>query len=61
MKNHDIRTSRLIHGLQYHLSFLSLDLVNRLVFPPSLSQPEHLPLLAASCENEEHRGYWVRM
>jgi hypothetical protein len=50
MKNHDIRTSRLIHGLQYHLSFLSLDLVNRLVLAPSLPQPEHLPWLAASCE-----------
>ncbi len=57
MKNHDIRTSRLIHGLQYHLSFLSLDLVNRLVLAPSLPQPEHLPWLAASCEKEHHR-YW---
>ena len=43
MKNPVMRTSRLIHGMQYHASFLSLDLFNRLVFAPSLPQPEHLP------------------
>ena len=57
MKNPDMRTSRMIHGWQYHSSFLSFDLVKLLVFPPSLLQPEHFPWLAASCENE-HRGYW---
>ena len=60
MKNPDMRTSRTEHGMQYHSSFLSLDQFNRLVFAPSLPQPEHLPRLAASCE-KEHRGYWVRM
>ena len=57
MKNPDMRTSRMIHGWQYHSSFLSLDSINRLVFLPSLPQPEHLPRMAASCE-KEHRGYW---
>ena len=55
-----MRTSLSLHGLQYHASFLSFDLRITLVFAPSLPQPEHLPLLAASCE-KEHRGYWVRM
>ena len=55
-----MRTSRLLHGWQYHSSLLSFDLCISLVFPPSLLQPEHLPRLAASCE-KEHRGYWVRM
>ena len=50
MKNAVMRASRLLHGLQYHAPFLSLDLVNWLVLAPSLPQPEHLPWLAASCE-----------
>jgi hypothetical protein len=34
MKNPDMRISRLIHDMQYHLSFLSLDLFNALcIFP----------------------------
>ena len=57
MKNAVMRASRLLHGLQYHAPFLSLDLVNWLVLAPSLPQPEHLPWLAASCEKEHHR-YW---
>jgi len=57
MKNPDMRTSRTEHGMQYHSSFLSLDLINWLVFTPSLPQPEHLPRLTASCE-KEHRGCW---
>ena len=43
MKNAVMRASRLLHGLQYHAPFLSLDLVNWLVLAPSLPQPEHLP------------------
>ena len=56
-REREMRTSCLLHGPQYHASFLSLDLVIWLVFSPSLPQPEHLPRLAASCE-KEHRGYW---
>jgi hypothetical protein len=55
-----MRTSRMIHGMQYHLSFSSFDLVNALVFLLSVPHLEHWPRLAVSCENEQ-RGYFVRM
>ena len=54
-KKQKLCTSRLLHGPQYHLYFLSFDLLNALVFLPSVPQPEHFPRLAASCE-KEHRG-----
>jgi hypothetical protein len=52
-----MRTSCLLHGWQYHAFSLSFDLINALVFLPSVPHLEHFPWLAASCE-KEHRGYW---